>query len=144
MTNSEFFLIQPRDTFHTRIDRFGVDFAEEFAQATIWSQSFDLRTTEYSNEELLIETSVKLRFLAYAASQLDSAFDGVDELTPEIFDQYWTIQWIRGGMIENGEVGGDIRADVVKRITLGSKVYDSSLANPLTEILVKMRNQFTL
>lgn len=142
MTNSEYFLIEPRDTFHTLIDRFGVEFAEEFANATVWSQSFDLRTKGYSNAEMLIETSVKLRFLAYAASQMDNAFDGLDELTPEVFDQYWTIQWIRGGMIESGEVGDDIRADVVRRIRLGRKAYDSSLAGPLTEILVKMTNQF--
>jgi hypothetical protein len=113
---------------------------DEFAEAVLLALGFDLRFTARPGISRLVENVVKLKYLAYAASQLPEVFHNQFEcLTPDVFDQLWTVQWIRGGMIEFEEAYGDLKLEVVTKLAAGSLADDPELSVLLGESIEKLQ-----
>ena len=142
MQSEEFFLIRPRSELASLLVEAGEEPFDEFSKPVIWTQQFDLRTTGRADAALCVETSVKIKFLAYAASQLPAAFGkDFERLTPEVFDRFWTVEWLKGGMLEEAEIYGDLTEDVVSRMAIGALDKDSALGAALNHVIERMRSK---
>lgn len=142
MISTEYFLITPTNQLGAFLADAGEELLDEFVKPSIWAQGFDLRATGSPSAKLLIESAVKLRYLAYAASQLKLAFENrFEQFTPDVFDQFWTINWIEGGMTEGDEIYSDINGTVAAKMSIGSLADESQLSGLLNESLEKLRNR---
>lgn len=140
MLSTEFFVIRPKEVLSSLLAEIGDIALSEFDAPIVWSQRFDLKTTGRTDADRLITNAVKLKYLAYATSQLGAEFsDRFADITPDLFDALWTIEWIRGGMIEEAEIYGDLSPEIVSKITVGSLVNQPHLATELQEAIERLR-----